>query len=387
MPVAPPAPARRPLLAPPTSGRLAAVDAARGAAMLLVCLSHFADAYFKPFGYGRTYEVLDRMVMVASPTFMMMSGAMLGLLGADAGRKWGSRAAKLIDRGVFLLTVAHLLIALAHLPFISPPRDVLRWGFITDAIGFASIVGPLCIGALRPAARVAVGGAVYALSWALVYLWQPAAPGVRLLKDALVGPSGDNSWAYNFPLLPWLGVYLASTALGDWLARRADAAQAGGISRVAALLGVGALALALALRGALRGFAGALVANPAGDWLRELTSIAHKIPPGPLYLLFYGGAGLLLVSACFAAVGGQRGERWLGWLQLLGRNSLFTFVFQYYLYFVAMYLLRLRYTPFWPLYFLASLGLLLPTVKGWEAAGGNRLITVGLRRRRDRPGD
>lgn len=58
--------------------RLGAVDAARGAAMLLVCLSHFADAYVELFGYGSTYERLDLVVMIASPPFMLLSGAMLG---------------------------------------------------------------------------------------------------------------------------------------------------------------------------------------------------------------------------------------------------------------------------------------------------------------------
>ena len=58
------------------------------------------------------------------------------------------------------------------------------------------------------------------------------------------------------------------------------------------------------------------------------------------------------------------------------------FILQYYIYYTVLYLLHLAYTPLWPLYYLASLALLFPIAKTWEARRGNRLITVGLARPR-----
>lgn len=363
--------------------RLSAVDAARGAAMLLVCLSHFADAYFEPFSYGPVYELLDRVVMIASPTFMLLSGAMLGLLHGGSGPggrpDFATVRIKLIDRGLFLLTVAHVLIALAHVPFIKPVSAVLRWGFITDPIGVCIVLGPLLIGRLRVGARVALGGAVYVLSWLAVYAWQPTGPVVRLLKDAAVGPSAQSSWAYVFPALPWFGFYFMSSALGSWLAARVRAGRVRTVARWAAGLGLVAIGVAVVLRGL------AVVATARG-WFsptalqveHELTSLHQKIPPGPAYLLGYGGAGLLLASACFAAEQLPQLRGVLSTLQLFGRNSLMVFVLEYYFYFALMYPLRLRYTVAWPLYFAFSLLLMWPLVVLWERLGGSRFLTVGL---------
>jgi uncharacterized membrane protein len=367
---------------PTASERLAAVDATRGAAMLFVCLSHFADAYFKPFGYGRQFELVDRLVMVASPTFMIMSGAMLGLLHAQKAARFAAVRAKLLDRGVFLLLVAHLLIAVAHVPFVGAPAKVLRWGFITDAIGVALILGPRLVSHLRPAARVAVGAATYVLSWLAVYAWQPTTLALRLAKDALIGPAGESSWEYTFPVLPWFGLYFASTALGAWLAQRAATQRTAGIARVGATAGLVSIAIAGVLHVGVRL---PLVAHRLSPGMfeqaRELTATVQKIPPGPCYVLAYGGAGLLLAAACFAASERKRYRPLLWRLELLGRSSLFVFVLHYYIYYTVLYLLRLPYTPLWPLYFLGSLALLFPIVKTWERRRGNRLITVGLARR------
>src|SRR5262245_61670808 len=67
-----------------SEGRLDAVDAARGTVMLLVFLSHFADAYLYPLGGQAAHlrERLNLLTMMASPGFMIISGVMLGMLHA-----------------------------------------------------------------------------------------------------------------------------------------------------------------------------------------------------------------------------------------------------------------------------------------------------------------
>jgi uncharacterized membrane protein len=186
-----------------------------------------------------------------------------------------------------------------------------------------------------------------------------------------------------FPILPWFGVYFASSAIGAWLAQRSETEAGTSVPRLCAVVGAGAIAMAIFARVAAHFATAAGWFSPTiAEQAHELTSTWHKIPPGPVYLLAYGGAGLILVAVCFTAIAHPRLSRLVAALQLLGRNSLFVFILQYYLYFTAMYLLRLTYTPFWPLYFLASLALLFPLVWWWESRGGNRLITVGLARRR-----
>jgi uncharacterized membrane protein len=99
------------------STRLVFVDAGRGFAMLFVCLSHFAFAYFSadPTSVGgRTHEVLNAIGMVASPTFVLISGFLLGFLYRIQSGEFGPVRRRMIDRGIFLLTIGHALILLAH---------------------------------------------------------------------------------------------------------------------------------------------------------------------------------------------------------------------------------------------------------------------------------
>ena len=59
------------------SERWLAIDAARGAAMAFVCLSHFATGYFASIGHPERQDLTDRISMLASPAFMLISGSML----------------------------------------------------------------------------------------------------------------------------------------------------------------------------------------------------------------------------------------------------------------------------------------------------------------------
>src|SRR5665213_2210872 len=62
------------------STRWEAIDAARGIAMFFVCVAHFGSGYFASIGEPARQTLTDRIGMVASPTFMLISGMMLGML-------------------------------------------------------------------------------------------------------------------------------------------------------------------------------------------------------------------------------------------------------------------------------------------------------------------
>ena len=107
-------------------------------------------------------------------------------------------------------------------------------------------------------------------------------------------------------------------------------------------------------------------------------AIYQKFPPGPVYLGFFGGAGLLLLAAILEL--DRRGEfpRVMNELRRVGRASLFAFIAQYALYVSLMGRLRLSYTPLWPLLFLFSLIILARGAAAWDRHDGNRFLTVGL---------
>src|SRR6185295_1076090 len=121
---------------PPVAGaateRIVAIDAARGCAMVLVCISHVA-VYLSAAPDLQWFLLM--VARVATPTFLLLSGFVIAhLLQPGANRHV---SVMLVDRGLFLLVVAHALLGLWMLPELG----VLHWAFartgITDAIGVA----------------------------------------------------------------------------------------------------------------------------------------------------------------------------------------------------------------------------------------------------------
>jgi hypothetical protein len=73
---------------------------------------------------------------------------------------------------------------------------------------------------------------------------------------------------------------------------------------------------------------------------------------------------------------------------LIGRNSLFTFVAQYFVYYAGFTLLHPTSSGWWPLWMITSLAVIVTTTALWGEVRGNRWLTVGLRRsvmRRSQP--
>src|SRR5438067_11359234 len=93
--------------------RVQFIDATRGAAMFLVFVAHFADIFF--LQTKAVVPVLMRAAgMVASPTFAMLNGLLIGFLYRTAPERFDRLRIKLVDRGLFLLTIGHIVIVGAH---------------------------------------------------------------------------------------------------------------------------------------------------------------------------------------------------------------------------------------------------------------------------------
>src|SRR5215470_13486656 len=124
------------------SRRLDGVDAARGVAMVLVCLSHFMSVYFSVPPTGLNGHI-GSLTLVASPTFIALSGIMLGMLTTAGDERSQVLRAKLADRAVFLLVVGHAVLMVASLSPAYLRQQPLRWfgpTFITDAIAVSILV-------------------------------------------------------------------------------------------------------------------------------------------------------------------------------------------------------------------------------------------------------
>src|SRR5687768_6126182 len=107
-----------------------AIDAARGTAIVLMCISHVGDLVdtARPFWGSLFYGI----GLTATPTFLLLSGLATGIVlsreSAQSGR------IRLIDRGIFVLLAAHVAIALCHSRdydslWTAPPEV-----YITDAV-------------------------------------------------------------------------------------------------------------------------------------------------------------------------------------------------------------------------------------------------------------
>jgi uncharacterized membrane protein len=355
------------------SSRWLAIDASRGIAMAFVCLSHFGTGYFAGIGQSERQIFTDRIAMLASPAFILISGSMLGMLARERSREqFDSVRERFVDRGLFLLIVAHVLIVFAHLPLHAGRYAWIRWGFITDTIAVCLLVGPALVDRLPARARLALAGAMYAGSWWIVLAWHPSGLVARFLKDTVVGPMGDSTRLSNFPILPWLALYVAGTVLGEELVARRRRSE----SPSAIVASLGAVALLVAAAWTIVIGAG----SPPSDVysrVADLGSPFQKVPPGPLYLLGYGGLAMLMMAAVIRAEERRIALPVLRVAALVGRASLFVFVLQYYVNFALVPMLHLPDTPWWPLFFAGSLAALHAATRVWMLFGLNRLITVG----------
>ncbi len=366
----------------PAGQRLEAIDAARGLAMIFVCLSHFGEIHLDGTRGGAAGALLDALGRVATPSFMVISGALIGFRHASDPASFAHLKQHLVDRALFLLTVAHLVIVAAYVPHYGL-RASLRGTVVTDAIGVAILVGVWLVPRTTARQRALLGLVAYLTASLCALAWWPD-PGspTGLVKHVFVGfreGAEPSFFIYVFPLVQWSAVYLAGTVLGEvLLANPSRSAQA----RRLALLGI-ALFSAAALCRVLVGRSLGIAA------LRDPRSLAHfvavpgaKLPPGPAFLALYGGCALLLLAGALTVEG--LWPRLLAPFEIVGRNSLFFYVGQYLVYYSVFPVLHLPVTNAWPLLLLATMGLLYCATTLWEAAGGKRWLSVGYPWLRDR---
>lgn len=369
------------------SKRIAPIDAARGCAMLMVCLSHIKEHFEQTAPWIHWF--LLTTTRVATPTFLLLSGFVIGyLLRTDTRRMAGI---SLVDRALFLLLVAHVLIGWDELRELS----LLQWLFgralITDAIAIALLVAVL----LRQASTftlISLGATLCLGSWVLSLFVNLQAGWAVTLANTLFSSKGEAAGALDAPLIPYVGMFLVGMGLSGWshqaLLARADRV----LTR--RLVTLGCFAMLITGAGVATWHFGkahfmAMFADPDSALLiRQTLDPRSKWPPSPAYLLFYGGAGLLMLAFLFNGRPARLVEPLKRVTSVIGRASLMCFVVQDWV-LIQIPLItgldQITSMPFWVAWLSMTLLLLYALARAWDNANGNRFLTVGLkawRRRR-----
>jgi hypothetical protein len=237
------------------------------------------------------------------------------------------------------------------------------------------VVGALVVPRIGGLNRLILGTVLYSTSWVMVSWWIPRTWNEVLLKEIVFGALDGEVFRWgSFPLLPWTAIFIASSVLGEHLAQLL--AQ-GFVRRAARQLGsLGASGVTLTALTKLVAFQAGL--SPMwGRVASPLLRVGQKHPPGPLYLLFFGGIGLLILCGCLLA----EHEHWFRRVTMYaahwGEASFFIFIAQFFVYWDAIYSLGPGGPASGLLYFLCSLALLVYLGAVWRRHRGNRLLTVG----------
>ncbi len=220
-------------------GRLDAIDAARGAALLAMAVYHTLwDLGFlqvTPMNYALTPTGRTAARLIAG-SFLILVGIGLVLMNRDSLR-WRPFAWRLVRIGG-----AALLITIATA--VAFPQSFIFFG-ILHCIAVSSVLAlPFLL--LPPLASALAAGAVFAASAFLRHPWLDA--NALFFLGLGRGLPDTNDWV---PLFPWFGVVLAGVALARFglpafAASRLGRWQAqGGIGRVATAAGRHSLAIYL----------------------------------------------------------------------------------------------------------------------------------------------
>ena len=345
--------------------------------MLFVFASHFAEVYFAPSGESAR-GIFREITLIASPTFMTITGVLIGFLWRTRLDSFPALRRRLIDRGIFLLTAGHLLIAGSYLAgegwytHLGTPAV-----FITDVIGLCMIAMPWIVNRVSKVTTVSVGLLGICASWFAAFAWHPTSMVFDVIKEALVGTMQPRAHLLAFPVLPWFSLNLIATALGRLMGERFLEGDEEGMSVLLLSVGTASIGAGLLLKG---------LYLAGRQWLHDsiwysTRSLFQKYPPSPAYFLFYGGLGVSVILA--GSLWAERHRfRIVSSAAKIGQTSLMMFVLQSYIYYTGLYLIRgmLVQRVWWPVAFVTSIPLVLVPAYFWHRHGMNRFITVGYYR-------
>jgi uncharacterized membrane protein len=344
--------------------RIRVLDAGRGTAMLFVFLSHFAEYYFINSAKLKIFHILGRITMIASPTFMLISGITLGYLFALKKNNFVLIQRKFADRGLFLITVAHILIYFSWRPYIAFSHASNWVLFITDTIGICLIVTPILLTRIKANGRIVLSIFLFSFSWIMVVFGNFKNLYLNVLSEVFFGHLKLTYLFDCFPVLPWFSLYLTGTILGEKIFTYQLKEKVKNIKKLFLLTGLISIASALIIMQVynILNSMGITIINAK---IMEILQYTQKNPPGLTYLLFYGGAGMILLYCLSMIIEHKRFEWIISNLEIVGRTSLFAFIIQYFMYFSIVVWINPPYVKLWPILFIVTAFINIVIVKFW----------------------
>lgn len=317
----------------------------------------------------------QRLFMIASPTFITISGIMLGFLYKNRLLAFDSIRLKLVDRAVFLLTVGHTLIMLAQAALLGSFNSATHWVYITDAIGFSIIAGSFLITRTSKRTRLLVSVLLLWASWIMTLFFHPSSTILRGIHDALFGTLSDEKpYLEGFSLIPWFSFYVMGSYLGEVLSDNLNRPKR--MVSLVLVVAVCSVGPAIVIKGTYMFlYHYGIIAHH--EWVYKLTNLFQKYPPGPVYFLFYGGISMFMLFFLLRYRECRIVKLYVSWVSVLGRASLITFIIQYYVYWVFMPNLHLP-SRFWMLPLIGSVAFIYALSYLWLRKDLNGLLTVGL---------
>jgi uncharacterized membrane protein len=324
--------------------RLRALDAARGWALIFMILIHGFSLFLDPASPARDYAVLSViffLTKVTAPLFIWMFGMTMAYVYRDQladPAKFERLKHRLLVRAGWVFLSREFLVLVVDLDegrsayFILKRLLFLQTGDWIEVLNFYTILlllGPWVLRAWRRApllARLGAMAVMYGLGWALSHVPVPEfAVGIKNILvgypvGAIVGEPPD-----TFPLFQLSVFFFAGLLAGEYLVA---------VMRVRAFtrLLAGGLALALLAFGMSLLMAGTSISH----YVTAIAYDRYKYPPNLAYI-FYGLALTLAVNVFCIWLQVVRGidNGVLRMVELLGRNSLFTFNVHYFLMFTV----------------------------------------------------
>jgi uncharacterized membrane protein len=300
--------------------RLLSLDALRGVAVILMMTQHLGvwlwqveEPHRGVIAQAPVYMGINGLGGLAAPIFITLAGAGSSLLVARAGRE-RALDLTLVRRGIVLMGFGYLL------NWLTPSWFSMGTWFVLHMMGLAIATTPIWrrLGerALLAAEPVILLLTVAAQSWLLT----PAMLDNSRMRNVHL-PGGPLRLALaegQFPVLPWLALFLVGMVIGRWLVAEPEtaAARVSGLCRVCLLAGLAIVGLDLAA-----GTIPALGFLHGDPWWRLVRVRTGFFPAGPgIVLLLQAGVLLLLAVALRRERSRELDPR--GWLVCLGRGSL-----------------------------------------------------------------
>jgi hypothetical protein len=368
--------------------RLLPIDAVRGTAMFFVGISHVSVYLLS--SAPQVAWLLRAIGFFATPNFLLMSGLACGYQLAKGGT--AATALRIVDRGLFVLIVGHILVA-SSLEYSVHAGTALEHIVITDIIGALLCMAPLLRQA-EPRRLLAAGAGVFIASTAIAQTWRPTTVAGAAVAGPLLGINvrllPDNGWISA--TLPLAGLFLIGVGVGKLI----NSLQREGRTAAAwkALLAYGAASIACGVAlNVVRHLIKVPLLEHFGstmwvDGLLAMLDVRHKVPPNPAYALFYGGIGISLVG-CLGLLWGRASglvrflEPAIAFPATIGRASFVSYVsVQWLVDFSprALGFALLLATPAIALAYLVAITLLIFVIaRTWDRHKGNRWLTVGLK--------